>query len=128
MMAKKSKVLSRWSITLLVGYIEAADQKAAIEAAAKEFKIAEAVRDRIVARREERFWAASMIWPDTLAIGLLVIATIALAIAAALDPSAKVIGAAIGRFVALAIVFVLPLWLLLRVADWIARVFRAARP
>ena len=85
-MAKKSKALSRWSITLLVGYIEAADQKAAIEAAAKEFKIAEAVRDRIVARREERFWAASMIWADTLAIGLLVIATIVLAIAA--PPSA----------------------------------------
>ena len=35
-----------------LGYVEAADEKAAIEAAAKEYKIAEALRDRIVARRE----------------------------------------------------------------------------
>ena len=35
------------------GYVEAADEKAAIEAAAREFKIADALRDRIVARRDE---------------------------------------------------------------------------
>lgn len=36
-----------------LGYVEADDQKAAIEAAAREFKIAEALRDRIVARQDE---------------------------------------------------------------------------
>jgi hypothetical protein len=36
-----------------LGYVEADDEKAAIEAAAREFKIAETLRDRIVARREE---------------------------------------------------------------------------
>ena len=48
----------RWHISLLkgtpakfLGLIEAPDEKAAIEAAAKEFKIADALRDRLVARR-----------------------------------------------------------------------------
>ena len=36
-----------------LGYVEAADEKAAIEAAAKEYKIADALRDRLVARRDE---------------------------------------------------------------------------
>ena len=36
-----------------LGYVEADDEKAAIEAAAREFKIAEALRDRIVARQDE---------------------------------------------------------------------------
>ena len=36
-----------------LGYVEADDEKAAIEVAAREFKIAETLRDRIVARREE---------------------------------------------------------------------------
>jgi hypothetical protein len=36
-----------------LGYVEAPDEEAAIEAAAKEFKIADALRDRIVARRDE---------------------------------------------------------------------------
>ena len=36
-----------------LGYVEADDEKAAIEAAAREFKIAETLQDRIVARREE---------------------------------------------------------------------------
>ena len=36
-----------------LGYVEADDEKAAIETAAREFKIAETLRDRIVARREE---------------------------------------------------------------------------
>ena len=35
-----------------LGYVEAADERAAIEVAAREFKIADALRDRIVARRE----------------------------------------------------------------------------
>jgi hypothetical protein len=35
-----------------LGYVEADDEKAAIETAAREFKIAETLRDRIVARRE----------------------------------------------------------------------------
>jgi hypothetical protein len=61
-MAKKPKAtpaVSRWRISFLkstparfLGYIDAPDEKAAIEAAAKEYKIAEALRDRIVARRE----------------------------------------------------------------------------
>ena len=36
-----------------LGYIEAPDEAAAIEAAAREFNIPEALRDRIVARRDE---------------------------------------------------------------------------
>ena len=36
-----------------LGYVEAADEEAAIEAAAREFKVAEVLRDRIVARRDE---------------------------------------------------------------------------
>ena len=36
-----------------LGYIEAPDEKAAIEAAAKEYKIADVLRDRLVARRDE---------------------------------------------------------------------------
>ena len=36
-----------------LGYVEADDEKAAIEVGAREFKIAETLRDRIVARREE---------------------------------------------------------------------------
>ena len=36
-----------------LGYVEADDEKAAIEAAARVFKIAETLQDRIVARREE---------------------------------------------------------------------------
>ena len=36
-----------------LGYVEAADERAAIEAAAREFNVPEALRDRLVARREE---------------------------------------------------------------------------
>ena len=36
-----------------LGYVEVDDERAAIEAAAREFKIEETLRDRIVARREE---------------------------------------------------------------------------
>jgi hypothetical protein len=49
-----------WRITHLtgtpakfLGYVEAPDEKAAIGAAVKEFKVPEALRDRIVARRDE---------------------------------------------------------------------------
>ena len=52
-----TKATVRWRISLLkgtpamfLGYIEAPDEKAAIEAATKEYKIAEALRDRLVAR------------------------------------------------------------------------------
>jgi hypothetical protein len=54
-----SATLPRWRISLLkgtpakfLGYVEAPDEKAAIEQAAKEYKVADALRDRIVARRE----------------------------------------------------------------------------
>jgi hypothetical protein len=57
--ATKPKPVPRWRISLLkgapakfLGYIDAPDEKAAIEAAAKEYKIADALRDRIVARRD----------------------------------------------------------------------------
>jgi len=57
--ATKPKPVPRWRISLLkgtparfLGYLYAPDEQAAIEAAAKEYKIAEALRDRIVARRE----------------------------------------------------------------------------
>jgi hypothetical protein len=36
-----------------LGYVEATDEEAAIETAAKEFNIADALRDRIIARRDE---------------------------------------------------------------------------
>jgi hypothetical protein len=55
-----TKAPVRWRITHLkgtpakfLGYVEAPDEKSAIEAAVKEFKIAEALRDRIVAQRDE---------------------------------------------------------------------------
>jgi hypothetical protein len=55
----KPKPVPRWRISLLkgtparfLGYLYAPDEQAAIEAVAKEYKIAEALRDRIVARRE----------------------------------------------------------------------------
>ena len=57
-MAKPPKPVPRWRISLLkgtpaklLGHVYASDEKAAIDAAAKEYKIAEALRDRIVARR-----------------------------------------------------------------------------
>jgi len=57
-----TKATVRWGITLLegtpakfLGYVEAANEKSAIEAAAKEFKIAKALRDRLVARRNEQW-------------------------------------------------------------------------
>jgi hypothetical protein len=56
-MAKKSVPL--WRISLnkstpanFLGFVEAADEQAAIEEAAKEFRIGEALRNRIVARRD----------------------------------------------------------------------------
>ena len=55
----KPPELHRWRISLLKGtpaklpgFVHAPDEKAAIEQAAKEYKIADALRDRIVARRE----------------------------------------------------------------------------
>ena len=54
-----SEATVRWRISLLkgtpakfLGYVEAPNEKAAIEAAAKEYKIAEALQDRLVARRD----------------------------------------------------------------------------
>jgi hypothetical protein len=61
--AKKSKPRDhrvRWSISLIkatpakyFGQIFAKDEAEAIKEAAKEFNVAEALRDRIVARRED---------------------------------------------------------------------------
>ena len=61
--AKKSKPRdhkSRWSISLIkgtpakyLGQIFATTEAEAIKEAAKEFNVAEALRDRIVARRED---------------------------------------------------------------------------
>jgi hypothetical protein len=55
-----SAAVSRWRINLLkgtpakfLGYADTHHEKAAIETAAKEFKIAQALRDRIVAQRDE---------------------------------------------------------------------------
>jgi hypothetical protein len=57
-----TKATVRWGITLLegtpakfLGCIEAANEKSAIEAVVKEFKIAKALRDRLVARRIEQW-------------------------------------------------------------------------
>ena len=36
-----------------LGYVEASDEGAAVEAAAREFKIVEPLRERIIARRDE---------------------------------------------------------------------------
>jgi hypothetical protein len=50
----------RWRISLLkgtpakfLGFVYVADEQAAIETAAKEYKIADVLRDRLVARRDE---------------------------------------------------------------------------
>jgi hypothetical protein len=55
-----TKATVRWRISLLkgtpakfLGYVEASDEKAAIEAAAIEFKITKALQDRIVASRDD---------------------------------------------------------------------------
>lgn len=64
-MAKATKTkprehLHRWSISLIkatpakyLGQVFAKDEAEAISEAAKEFKVGEALRDRIVARRED---------------------------------------------------------------------------
>ena len=60
-MARKQRhrfrvALLEWTPAMFVGYlgyVEAADERAAIEAAAREFEIAEALRERIVARQDE---------------------------------------------------------------------------
>jgi hypothetical protein len=61
-MAKKptASALHRFRITLLkgtpakfLGFVEAPNEKAAVEAAAREFKIADTLRDRLVARRDD---------------------------------------------------------------------------
>ena len=61
--AKKTKPRDhqfRWSISLIkatpakyLGHVFARDETDAIKEAAKEFKVGEALRDRIVARRED---------------------------------------------------------------------------
>jgi hypothetical protein len=57
---RRHESASRWRITHLkgtqakfLGYVQAPDEKAAIKAAVKEFKIAQALRDRIVVQRDE---------------------------------------------------------------------------
>jgi hypothetical protein len=57
---KPREQLFRWRATLIkgtpakyTGYVEAADEKTAIEEAAKEFKVSETLRDGIVATRDE---------------------------------------------------------------------------
>jgi hypothetical protein len=62
-MAKKAKPkekrVHRWRVTLItgtparyLGYVDAPDEKSAIDEAAKEFKIRDTLRNRLVARRE----------------------------------------------------------------------------
>ena len=71
----------------------------------------------------------SMKWADKFAVGLLAIAAIVAAIpalAVSVYPStAERIGVAFSLFIGIAAVFVLPLWLILRLAVWVARAFRA---
>jgi hypothetical protein len=68
-------------------------------------------------------------WADKFAIALLAItATFAaiLALNVFIYPTrAETVGAAIGLFVVMAAGFVVPLWLIVRVALWVARVFAA---
>ena len=59
-MVKKAKPVPRWRVSPIkgtpaqfLGYVDAADEKSAIETAAKEYKIAEVLRNRLVARRDE---------------------------------------------------------------------------
>jgi 1,2-phenylacetyl-CoA epoxidase PaaB subunit len=59
-MAKKLKPLPRWRVSLIkgtpakmLGFVHAADEKSALAAAAEDYKIAEALRRRLVARRDE---------------------------------------------------------------------------
>jgi hypothetical protein len=61
--ASEPKALHRFRVALLggepamfvcyLGYFEAPDEAAAIEAAAREFNVPEALRDRLAARRDE---------------------------------------------------------------------------
>ena len=58
--AKKSKPLPRWRVGLIkstpqrfLGYVDAADEKSARAAAAKEYKISDTLLGRIVVQREE---------------------------------------------------------------------------
>jgi hypothetical protein len=70
-------------------------------------------------------------WADKLAVGLLVITAIVSAIPAltvSVYPSmAARLGVAISLFVAVVALFVLPLWLILRLAVWGAQSFRAEK-
>ena len=53
---RRSHCASGWpkgTLAKFLGYGEAPDEKAVFEAAVKEFKIAQALRDRIVAQRDE---------------------------------------------------------------------------
>jgi hypothetical protein len=59
-MATKPNALPRWQISLItatpaeqLGFVYAADKKAAIKAAIEKFDVAEPLRDRVVARRVE---------------------------------------------------------------------------
>jgi hypothetical protein len=73
--------------------------------------------------------SAGMKWADKLAVGLLAITAIGAAIPAltgSVYPStAARVGVALSLFVTMAAAFVLPLWLILRLAVWVARAFRA---
>jgi hypothetical protein len=60
-MSKKAKpTAQRWRVTLIrgtpakfLGYVDAPDETSAIEAAAKEFKIGDALRNRLVVHRDD---------------------------------------------------------------------------
>jgi hypothetical protein len=70
-----------------------------------------------------------MTWTDKLAFGLLLVTAIVAAIFA-LDPhvyrtTTETIGAGIGVFIVISTAFVLPVWLVLRIAVWLARALLA---
>jgi hypothetical protein len=73
----------------------------------------------------------SITWADKLAIALLAITGIVattLALSVFVYPTVPgTVGAAIGLFVVMAAIFVLPLWMILRTAVWAARVLPAGR-
>jgi hypothetical protein len=59
-MTKKAKSLHRWRVALMtgtpakfLGYVEARDERAAIEVAVRKYRIGDTLRHKIVARREE---------------------------------------------------------------------------
>jgi hypothetical protein len=141
-----NSVAERWCWTLIGppgptdgpngGVAESLDEAKAAFRAAWE-RSTQAPQDRDPALSASRSGARkkriiSAIWADKLAIALLGFSAVVAAILAvtlfAYPTITETLGAAIGLFVSMAALFVLPLWLILRVGVWLVRTFRPKAP